>query len=113
MNDLQEIVTVAQAERVINMLAMALPVAGLLLGAVVGAIRKRLVSALLLGLFCGLAGPLIWLLWRMYNGIIGIFGLDSVKGLLLNLGLFVVIGLVIGLAVGAARRYQTRSSATD
>jgi hypothetical protein len=113
MNDLQEIVTVAQAERIINLLALALPVAGLLLGVVIGSLRKRPIVGLLVGLLSGLVGPVIWLLWRMYNGIIGVFGLDSVKGLLINLALFIVIGVVIGLALGAVRRRIVRPAETN
>jgi hypothetical protein len=101
---MEEIVTVVQAERTIALLAVSLPVVGLLVGAVVGAVRRRLGRGLLLGLICGLSGPALWALWRMYNGITGVYGLDSVRGLLVNLALFVAIGLVIGLVVGLAWR---------
>ncbi len=104
MNDMQELVTVEQAERVIVLLALALPIIGLVIGVVVGAVRRRIGRDALLGLICGLSGPAIWLLWRMYNGIVGVYGLDSVRGLLINLALFVVIGLVVGIAAGLVWR---------
>lgn len=99
-NDMEELVTTEQAERVIRLLAIALPVAGLALGLIAGAVRKRAGSDALLGLLCGLSGPLIWALWRVYNGVTGKFGLDSVKGLLINLTLFVAVGLAIGVLAG-------------
>lgn len=105
---MKELVTVEQAERVIAILALALPVAGALLGVIVGAIRRRIASSAVVGLTCGLAGPAILLMWRIYNSIIGRYGLDSVRGLLINLALFVVVGLVIGAAVGLVARRRTR-----
>ncbi|MFB3881176.1 MAG: hypothetical protein ACE149_07925 [Armatimonadota bacterium] len=113
MNDMQELVTVEQAERAITALTYALPAAGVVLGALIGALRKRIGRGLLTGLVCGLSGPAIWLLWRMYNAIVGIYGLDSVRGLLVNLALFVAIGLVIGLAIGAGRRLLSASVKTQ
>jgi drug/metabolite transporter (DMT)-like permease len=101
---MKELVTTEQAARVIVLFAIALPIAGLIIGAVAGAARKRLASSALLGLICGLVGPVIWVMWQVYNGIMGRYGLDSVKGLLINLGLFLVVGLAAGLAVGGVWR---------
>lgn len=104
MTDMQELITVEQAERVIGILVIALPVAGLVVGLVVGAAVRRVKLGLGIGLLSGASGPAIWLLWRMYNGIIAAYGLDSVKGLLINLALFAAIGLVVGLVIGLAFR---------
>jgi hypothetical protein len=111
MNDTRELVTVEQAARVIAMLAYALPLAGIVLGAVVGGVRKRVGRGVLVGLTCGLSGPAVWLLWRMYNGIVGAYALDSVRGLLVNLALFVAIGLVIGVAAGLVWRRTGKEAA--
>ena len=108
---MEELVTTEQAEQVIVMLAMALPVGGLVVGVISGAVRKRLGRGALLGLACGLTGPAIWLLWRMYNGIVAVYGLDSVRGLLVNLALFVAIGLVIGIGVGLVWRRVSKQAA--
>jgi len=108
---MDELVTTEQAERVIAMLTWALPLAGLVLGAIVGAARGRLGRGVALGLLCGLSGPAVWALWRMYNGVIGGYGLDSVRGLLVNLALFVLIGLVIGAGVGLVARRMRKESA--
>jgi hypothetical protein len=111
MNDMQELVTVEQAERVIAVLTYALPAAGVVIGAIAGALRRRVGRGLLIGLMCGLSGPAIWLLWRMYNGIVGVYGLDSVRGLLVNLALFVAIGLVIGIGAGLVWRRVRKQTA--
>ncbi len=101
---MQEIVTVEQAERVIRAAAIALPLLGLLLGAAVGAVRRRIGRGLVSGLLWGAVGPATWGLWLLYNGVIGVYGLDSVKGLLINLALFVGIGLLVGFAARLAWR---------
>jgi len=100
MADMEELVTLEQAERAVRVLALALPAAGLIVGAIVGAVRRRLGRGLGLGLLCGLAGPAVFGLWRMYNAVIGVYGLDSVRGLLINLALFVALGVVAGLLIG-------------
>lgn len=97
---MEEMVTVAQAERLVLVLAVSLPVVGLALGAVLGAIRQTVARGVVLGFAAGLIGPALWALWRMYNGIIEVYGLDSVRGLFVNLALFVAAGLVLGLVVG-------------
>jgi hypothetical protein len=113
-NETQELVTVGQAERVIRVAAVVLPVLGILLGAAIGAARRRLGRGLGLGLLCGAAGPAAWGLWLMYNGVIEIYGLDSVKGLLVNLALFVGIGLLVGLAIGlVGRRFRRGAGNSD
>jgi hypothetical protein len=46
----------------------------------------------------------------MYNGIVGAYGLDSVRGLFVNLVLFVGIGLVVGIGIGLVRRQARRGA---
>lgn len=72
------------------------PLFGLLGGAVVGIQRKHLSKNLLKGLCFGLLTTVISLLWYLYNAIMDHYGLDSVKGLLINLFLFALIGFVGG-----------------
>jgi hypothetical protein len=104
---MKELVTTEQAEHALRLLAMALPVAGLLLGALTGLLRQRLPGGALVGLLIGLLGPVAFGLWHVYNAIMGRFGLDSVKGLLINLALFVVFGLGVGLAAGRVLARRT------
>ncbi len=110
---MKELVTTEQAEHLLRLLAVALPLAGLLIGALVGALRRRLSGHALVGLLLGLIGPAAWVLWRMYNAIEGRFGLDSVAGLLLNLALFIIIGLLVGIAIGWALSVRERTKRTE
>lgn len=58
----------------------------------------------ILGVALLAAGPLIWLLWLAYNGIVQHFGLDSVKGLAVNLLLFILVGVGAGVVLGLIQR---------
>lgn len=57
-----------------------------------------------------LAGPLNYGLWYMYNAIEDHWGLDRVKPLLINFGIFVVIGVTIGLIVRVLLRGESSQS---
>ena len=100
MNDMQELVTVEQAVRVIRVAAVGLPLAGLAIGALVGALHRRVARGLGGGLLCGLVGPAVWVLWLAHSVIVSHYGLDSVKGLVVALALFAVVGVVVGVGVG-------------
>ena len=82
----------------LGVLALA-PLIGLAWGYAV----KRLPLGLVIGL---LAGAGNYALWTIYNAVTDHLGLDTVKNLLVNLGLFVVIGTAAGVGAGiyAARR---------
>lgn len=85
------------AEHQAYLLMLGILVLAPLIGLAWGAATKRLVKGLVLGLAIG-AGN--FLLWTVYNAITDHLGLDTVKNLLVNLGLFIVLGVIIGLAVG-------------
>lgn len=110
---MKELVTTEQAEQVLRLLALSLPIVGLLIGGVVGARRGRARRGLGIGLLIGHSGPLTFVLWKVYNGIMGRYGLDSVKGLLLNLALFTAVGLVIGVIVGWRLRRQATAPSQE
>ena len=65
-----------------------------LIGLLWGFLAKRAVRGLLIGVLVG-AGN--FALWNGYNAITDKLGLDTVKNLLTNLCLFVVLGAVIGV----------------
>ena len=104
MNEMHELIDLPTVERIIRLLAVALPACGVAAGLIVGALRRRPLPGALSGLALGLAGPLIWLLWLAYGRITGHYGLDSVKGLLVNLALFVAVGAAVGILLAWARR---------
>ncbi len=89
----KELISLHQA----NLLMLAVLVLAPLVGLVWGAAKKRLVPGLVIGLLVG-AGN--YALWTVYNAITEHLGLDMVKNLVVNLGLFVVVGLLVGIGAG-------------
>ena len=68
-----------------------------LVGLAWGVRAKRVGQGLLVGALVG-AGN--YALWTAYNAITAKLGLDTVANLLVNLGLFLVVGTLIGIAAG-------------
>lgn len=103
MDDMREIVTVDQMDRLFLVLAIALP----LVAAMVGGFAARRSSpgrGAIKGLLVGLLGPANLALWKVYNALTDRMGLDTVKNLLVQLGLFVALGVVVGLIGGYMAR---------
>ncbi len=72
---------------------------------------KRLPLGLAVGLLVGVGN---YVLWTVYNAITQKLGLDTVANLLVNLGLFVVIGVAIGVGLGVyTARKQPRPRAVQ
>jgi hypothetical protein len=111
MDEMREIVTIEQMDRLFLLLAIAAPIIGALLGAALGRKKGRAhqVYCVVIGLFVGLLGPLNLILWKVYNAITNHLGLDSVKNLLVNLTLFAALGIGAGLAAG----YMARKRGSD
>jgi hypothetical protein len=70
-------------------------IGGLLYGRAVGLKALYTVKGTLLG-FTGL---LVWIMWQVYNVFIDWYGLDTIKNLLMNLALFVTVGVALGYAI--------------
>lgn len=88
-----ELITIAQANRIMLILLIAAPVLGLALGA----LTKRIKLGVLTGI--GIGGG-NYVMWKVYSAITDRLGLDTVKNLLVNLGLFIAVGVIVGLAIG-------------
>lgn len=100
---MKELIDLHQA----HLLMLGVLVLAPLIGLVWGYAAKRLPLGLVVGLLAGVGN---YTLWTVYNAITGHLGLDTVKNLLVNLGLFVVIGIVLGLGAGlyAASRQRVQ-----
>lgn len=100
MGEIREIVEMPAVERWFALLAVAGPLLGVSLGAGLGARKGTLRSGALSGLWIGLLGTLNWGLWRLYNALTDMNGLDTVRNVLVNAVVFVAIGAGIGLVAG-------------
>jgi hypothetical protein len=97
-----ELVSRAGVDRALGLLALLLPVLGLLVGGAVARAHRLPVSrgAARGGLVGGLGGLLLWLLWRVTGAIQDRLGLDSVAALFVNFAIFIGVGLAVGVVVG-------------
>jgi hypothetical protein len=87
---------------VLRWIAIALPVAGLLAALIGWRIKQSALCTL--GLTLSIAGPLLWLLWLAYGRVVNQYGLDSVKGLGVNIAVFAAAGIAAGLIIGLFQR---------
>ena len=113
MDDMRELVTVEQVNRLFLVLAVVTPMVGTAVGAALGARQRALRRGLRLGLLVGLLGPINLGLWRMYNGITDRLGLDTVRNLLTNLALFAAIGVAAGIAIGVVSHRSRAQGQSD
>jgi hypothetical protein len=90
---LKELIDAHQAHLLMLAVLGLAPLVGLLWGV----ITKRAVRGLVIGILVGGGN---FALWTLYNTITDKLGLDTVKNLLTNLCLFIVLGVAIG--VGAS-----------
>ena len=94
-----------------HLLMLGVLVLAPLLGAGWGIVNKRLLFGLALGFLAGVGN---YMLWAAYNAITQKLGLDTVANLLVNLGLFIVIGVAVGVGAGVyAARAQTIQGGAD
>jgi drug/metabolite transporter (DMT)-like permease len=107
-----ELVDLQAVEKWFRLLAVILPLLGIAIGAALQ-FRSRRPGALVTGILIGLLGPANWLLWRIYNRIEDHYGLDSVKAMLINLALFAVLGITIGLIYRFSRRPQPQPAGPE
>jgi ABC-type Na+ efflux pump permease subunit len=106
---MQELVSPAQAEAIVRVAALGLVGVGIAVGAV-GAlfVRPRRAAPVVGGLVAA-AGALAYILWMVYNSLTARFGLDSVKALIINLGIFAVVGLAYGALAARVWSWATGS----
>ncbi len=109
-NPTRELISMHAINHLFVLLVWLLPLTGLLIGAGIGAARKRIRFYAGIGLLIGSIGPLNWLLWQFYNGITNRMGMDTVRNLIVNLLVFVGIGLLGGVIGGMIGRKLTSQS---
>jgi len=109
MDEMRELVTIEQMDRLFLMLAVAAPIVGAAIGGALGAKCGNAGRGFGKGLLVGLLGPANLILWKIYNALTDRMGLDTVKNLLVQLGLFITLGVVAGLIAA----YLKRPDSTD
>ena len=108
--EMREIVDADQIGRIFVLLAVLLPplgaIIGLIIGLIIGGKRQSRVRGAVVGLVFGLCGPLNLAMWSVFNKTTDVLGLDTVRNLAVNVGIFLAVGAVIGIGAGFAVRYD-------
>lgn len=104
-----ELITPQAFERWLLLAAVALAVAGAAVAALDWRSRRSAGPAAVRGVTVALLGPLALALWRLYNYFEDRYGLDSVLALLINMAIFVALG--VGLGAGIARIWRRTETA--
>lgn len=105
---MHELISPEQAETIVRGAAIVLAACGVVGGAVAAAFVRPWRAAAVVGGMAIVAGGLVYTLWLLYNAIIARLGLDSVKALLINLGIFILVGLAYGVLTAALWRWAAR-----
>jgi hypothetical protein len=101
-----ELITFDQANKLMLGAIVIIPLIGLAWGFAV----KKVKTGLIWGLIIGIGN---FALWKVYNANTDSLGLDTVKNLLVNLGLFVAVGVIGGMVAGLASRRRPGGEQAD
>ncbi len=104
MSEMREIVDIDAVGRLFAVLAVVLPLVGTVVGALWGGKHGAVRRGALIGFAVGCLGIVNWLMWTLYNALTKQNGLDSVRNVVVNLILFVAVGLGIGVLAGRVMR---------
>jgi hypothetical protein len=103
---LREIVDLAQVDLAMVYLALVAPLLGLIIGAIAGSFRGRVLYGIGRGLAFGMLGPVIFIMWRFYRYMVrydpgtGYVGLHKMSVLVFNICVFAIVGLFLGALYG-------------
>ena len=107
MGGMREIVNLESLNHLFAVLAIVLPLMGLIVGVGWGTGRGQARQGAVMGMCVGALGTLNWLLWLAYNAITSRLGLDTTRNVVVNLAFFVVAGLALGMGIGMLQyRFQ-------
>ena len=101
---MHELIDLGKFELALQIIAaVTLPV-GLIVGTCLGHARGAMRTQIIRGAAIGLLGPIIYVLWRYYRWVVrlepksGYVGLHKPGVLALNVGVFIIVGALLGLA---------------
>jgi len=103
---MKELISPEQASLLMRIILILAPAIGLAWGAA----KKKITTGLAVGIIVG-GGNFI--LWHVYNAITNRLGLDTVLNFEVNLGLFVVVGIVVGVVFAVIRSRINVTTDTD
>jgi len=110
---MRELIDPSAAERFLLFAALGGPLAGFIIGIMLGAHENRAIRKMVAGTLIGGLCTVAYAMWRVYNAITERLGLDSVVNTALQLVMFAALGLLIGFAAHAVARALKRIGAAE
>ncbi len=107
---MHELVSPQSVDRILLFLAVVGPVAGLIIGVVLGAREKCVWPRALAGVLLGGLLTVVYGMWRVYGAITDRLGLDSVANLVLELVLFAVVGVFVAIIAFKITQYLRKQT---
>jgi len=101
---MHELIDLGKFELALQILAAATLPVGLIIGAYLGRVRGVMRTQIIRGTAVGLLGPILYGLWCYYRWMVrlepetGYVGLHRPGVLALNVGVFIIVGAILGLA---------------
>ncbi len=101
---MHELIDLGKFELALQILAAATLPVGLIVGTCLGRVRGAMRTQVIRGAAVGLLGPIIYVLWRYYRWMVrlepesGYVGLHKPGVLAVNVGVFIIVGAILGLA---------------
>ncbi len=101
---MHELIDLGKFELALQILAAATLPVGLIVGTCLGRVRGAMRTQIIRGAAVGLLGPIIYALWRYYRWMVrldpdtGYVGLHRPGVLALNVGVFIIVGALLGVA---------------
>ncbi len=112
---MHELIDLGKFELALQLLAAATLPVGLIVGTYLGRARGAMRKYMIRGAAVGLLGPIIYALWRYYRWMVrlepetGYVGLHRPGVLALNVGVFIIVGAILGLAYARIFRGDART----
>ena len=112
---MHELIDLGKFELVLQILAAVTLPLGLIVGTCLGRVRGAMRAQIIRGAAVGLLGPIIYILWRYYRWMVrlepetGYVGLHRPGVLALNVGVFIIVGAILGLAYTRIFRGDTET----
>ena len=101
---MHELIGLGKFELALQIIAAATLPVGLIVGTCLGRARGAMRLQIIRGAAVGLLGPIIYVLWHYYRWMVrlepesGYVGLHKPGVLAVNLGVFIIVGAILGLA---------------
>ena len=101
---MHELIDLGKFELALQIIAAATLPIGLIVGTYLGRVRGAMRLQIIRGAAIGLLGPIVYVLWRYYRWMVrlepesGYVGLHKPGVLAVNVGVFIIVGALLGLA---------------